>query len=122
MKTLSVSLFRLDEWVPGFSEILIAVNQSLRNINRGKMDFLPYSKTIESFEWFMEALLTPQGENRPPAVGHWQIRITHCHDLPDILLQGKSRNNEERGLLVFYCPDSPWQVQALQWPETHPEE
>lgn len=117
MKLLAISLFRLDEWIPQFSGILTSVNKALRNINRGHMDFLPYSSEIEPFEWYMEAQLTPQGPDRAPSVGHWQIRIRHDNGMPDIILQGKSRDNEERGLLAFHCTDTTWENLAALWPE-----
>ncbi|MCL4493755.1 MAG: hypothetical protein M1294_02970 [Firmicutes bacterium] len=121
MKVLGISLLRLDEWIPGISQTLIEVNQALRNINRGKMDFLPYSKPIGSLEWYMEALLTPQGSNLPPAVGHWQIRIAQSENMPDIVLQGKSRAQDERGRLLFHCEGTHWQTLASKWPDTEDE-
>ncbi len=118
MEVLNISLSRLDEWIPGLAETLIEVNRALRNINRGKMDFLPYCNSIDTLEWYMEARLTPQGSNLPPTVGHWQIHIVQDGNKPDIILQGKSRAQDERGLLLFHCEGTPWQDAASKWPES----
>ena len=118
MKVLSISLSRLDEWIPGLGRTLTEVNHALRNINRGKMDFLPYSNSIDTLEWYMEARLIPQGQNLPPAVGHWQIHILQGENKPDIILQGKSRREDERGLLVFHCEKTSWEDIASNWSDT----
>ncbi|WP_207654652.1 hypothetical protein [Sulfobacillus sp. hq2] len=110
--TYTTALSFLDQWYPGMGKTLIEVNAALRNINRGKMDFLPYTQPTENFTWYMEAVLTPQGENNPPAIGHWQLRLRATDDTFDIVLQGKSQEGNERGLIIFRAP-SPEREAAL---------
>ncbi len=108
MTRYAIPLSLLDLQYAGLTNILSAVNKALRNINRGKMDFLPYSVPVPPFAWYMEALLTPQGENRPPAIGHWQLRLVSSED-GEILLQGKSQGDEEQGTVIFHCSGSTWE-------------
>lgn len=119
MTTYPVALSYLETWYPGLPAILIPVNQALRNINRGKMDYLPYSQATPGFSWYMEALLTPQGESKPPAIGHWQLRLS-SPDGAEIVLQGKSQEREERGMVIFRCP-SPEREKALASANILPE-
>jgi hypothetical protein len=108
MTRYAIALSLLNDRYPDLTAILDPVNKALRNINRGKMDYLPYSTPVPPFKWYMEALLTPQGENRPPAIGHWQLRLVSDQD-GEILLQGKVQGEEEQGILIFHCPSSAWE-------------
>lgn len=94
--------------IPEFASLLPAINQALRNVNLGKMDYLPYFYEIAGYTVSMTAILTPEGENRPPAVGHWQLFITPANRPYQVVLSGKaSRVGGERGEVVFWCPDTP---------------
>jgi hypothetical protein len=99
-------LASLDQWFPGQTEWLSELNRALRNINFGKMDHLPYYEPLDDYRLAMRADLIPQGAAKPPAIGHWQIEVTR-QGLPfRLLLQGKSRGNDELGELVDNRPAS----------------
>lgn len=76
------------------------INDALRNINLGKMDYLPYESVIEGYQFFMRAELIPQGSTRPPAMGHWQIEIVPEHQIHRLFLQGKIKGTDHMAELV----------------------
>lgn len=85
---------------PGLEDQLEAINAALRNINLGKMDYLPYEAVIEGYEFYMRAELIPQGSTRPPAMGHWQIEVVPDNKPYRLFLQGKIRGTEPMAELV----------------------
>lgn len=85
---------------PGLKNRLESINAALRNINLGKMDYLPYEEIIEGYHLYMRAELVPQGSGRPPAMGHWQIEVVPDQKPYRLLLQGKIRGTEPMAELV----------------------
>ncbi len=104
--TRSIALKEVLPLFPGLENRLEPINDALRNINRGKMDYLPYEMVIEGYQLFMRAELIPQGSTRPPAMGHWQIEIVPAHESHRLLLQGKIRGTEHMAELVEWVQES----------------
>lgn len=88
---------------PAIALRLSEINRALRQINFGKMEWLPYDEVIEGYHLSMKAELTPQGKGRPPAVGHWHLEITRDDRTYFLLLQGKARGTVELAELVCPC-------------------
>lgn len=100
MKSQSILLSRAGDLFPGLADILAPINEALRRINMGQGEFLPYDHPVAGYQVHMRAELTPQGPNRPPQVGHWQLEIQR-DDAPHVLyLQGKAGADGELGELV----------------------
>ena len=96
----TILLSRAAELFPGLADMLSPINEALRRINMGRMEFLPYDHPVAGYRVHMRAELTPQGPNRPPQVGHWQLEIQR-DDAPHVLyLQGKAGADGELGELV----------------------
>jgi hypothetical protein len=95
------------ELFPELQELLPAVNQALRNINRGKMDFLPYYAPVAGYALSMRADLIPQGSGKPPAMGRWQIEVTKHDASYRLLLGGKADRDTELAELIFLCEHEP---------------
>lgn len=102
MKTSrSILLSQAGELFPAMAEMLAPINEALRRINMGRMEFLPYDHPVSGYQVHMRAELTPQGPDRPPQVGHWQLEIQR-DDAPYVLyLHGKTGAEGELGELVF---------------------
>lgn len=100
---LSRPLENLSRLFPGLESLLPRLNQSLRNINFGKMDHLPYYDAVPGYQFAMRAALEPQGGQRPPAVGHWQLEITKDESNFQLRLQGKSKGETEIAEILFLC-------------------
>lgn len=88
---------------PAMEPLLPGINQALRQINFGKMDWLPYDREVPGYHLHMRAALTPQGEGRPPAVGHWQLEVSREDRSYVLLLQGKASGQNELAVLVSPC-------------------
>ena len=101
MKTSQpILLSQAGELFPGMAELLAPINEALRRINMGRMEFLPYDHPVSGYQVHMRAELTPQGPDRPPQVGHWQLEIQR-DDSPHVLyLHGKTGADGELGELV----------------------
>lgn len=100
---LSVPLARVEALYPGLADRLAPINQALRSINFGHVDFLPFDTPAPGYHVHMRAELTPQGEGRPPQVGHWQIEISRDDSDHALYLQGKNGAAGELGEIVFRC-------------------
>ncbi len=100
MAARQVLIDELEPWFPGLVPWLAELNRSLRNINFGRMDHLPYYEPLTGYRLAMRADLVPQGSPRPPALGHWQIEITRDGAAYRLLLQGKACDEGELGELV----------------------
>ncbi len=98
--------------LPELNESLDLINQALRNINMGKMDHLPYYAAVPGIHVLMQAELSPQGDKRPPAVGHWQLLIAKDGAPYHVCLHGKVKGAAERAEVIFVCPDTPQEVQV----------
>ena len=92
---------------PDMAELLPEINKALRNINFGKMDFLPYETPIDGYQLAMRSEIVPQGPGKPPAMGHWQIEISRQGYPYLLMLQGKAGKGTEFAELVFPCGRSP---------------
>lgn len=92
---------------PEMQGLLPEINRALRQINFGKMEWLPYDKEISGYHLHMRAALSPQGEGRPPAVGHWQLEVSRDDRSYVLLLQGKVSGQSELGTLVSPCGPQP---------------
>lgn len=101
----TVILSQAGEFFPRMAHLLPSLNEALRNINFGKMDHLPFYDEVSGYQVAMRAPLLPQGTERPPAIGHWQVEISRDDKPWVLLLQGKSQSGEETGRLVFLCDD-----------------
>lgn len=92
---------------PDLAPLLPEINKALRNINFGRMDYLPYEQPVPGYELAMRSEIRPQGTGKPPAMGHWQIEVIR-HDHPyRLILQGKADKQLEMAELVFLCGPSP---------------
>ncbi len=95
-----VPLSQVATLFPAMADQLPAINEALRRINMGRMEFLPYENPITGYELHMRAKLTPQGEGRPPQVGHWQLEVAGPE--PCVLyLHGKVGEGGELGELAW---------------------
>lgn len=88
---------------PALSTLLPEINKALRNINFGRMDYLPYEEAIAGYALAMRSEIKPQGPGKPPAMGHWQIEISRADHPYYLLLQGKADKGTELVELVFPC-------------------
>ena len=100
---LAVGLARAAPLYPALADRLGPINEALRRINVGRMDFLPYDQEVPGYHVHMRAELTPQGPGRPPQIGHWQIEIARDGADHVLYLQGKSGAAGELGEIVFLC-------------------
>jgi hypothetical protein len=88
---------------PALGDRLPAINQALRHINYGQMDYLPYDEAVPAYHLYMRAELTAEGPGRPPRVGHWALEITRDDRDYILVLQGKQRAQAEWADLIFPC-------------------
>lgn len=88
---------------PDLADSLDAMNRALRNINFGKMDYLPYEEEIPGYHFAMRTDLIPQGAKKPPAMGHWQLEVTRDNALYSLYMQGKAKDGQELGEISFPC-------------------
>jgi hypothetical protein len=88
---------------PDLADRLPSINQALRNINLGKMDYLPYEESQPGYGLSMRTDLIPQGAGRPPAMGKWQLEVVREDTSYRLLLQGKAQEGEEWAEIVFPC-------------------
>jgi hypothetical protein len=89
---------------PLFSEMadtLPQINRALRNINLGKMDYLPYDQAVNGYHVDIRSELIPQGPGKPPAMGHWQLEVHHDAKPYYLVMQGKRDHDEEIGDIVW---------------------
>lgn len=91
------------ELFPDMAEQLPHINKALRNINFGKMDYLPYDQPIDGYQLAMRAEIVPQGPSKPPSMGHWQIEVSRNEKTYRLLLQGKADKGQELAEIVFLC-------------------
>lgn len=104
----TVNIDQLSRLIADFSPHQISeINSALRNVNLGKMDYLPYEAEVPGYTLSMSAILTPEGTKRAPAVGHWELHITPDLRPFEIILRGKSNQGQERADIGFWCPNSP---------------
>lgn len=94
-------LSQVARWFPAMAEQLPAINEALRRINMGRMEFLPYESPLAGYELHMRAKLTPQGADRPPQVGHWQLEVTGPAAPCVLYLHGKVGEGGELGELAW---------------------
>ena len=88
---------------PALGDRLPEINQALRHINYGQMDYLPYDQSVPGYHLFMRAELTADGPGRPPRIGHWALEITRDDQDYILVLQGKERAHTEWADLIFPC-------------------
>jgi hypothetical protein len=100
---LTVPLARAAALYPALADRLAPINQALRSINVGRVDYLPFDAPAAGYHVHMRAELTPQGAGRPPQVGHWQIEISRDDSDHALYLQGKHGAAGELGEIVFRC-------------------
>lgn len=84
---------------PGWEDGLLALNEALRNLLRGKIDHLPYYAPVPGYELALRALLEPLGQGRPPAIGTWHLELIRFEPVQHLYLQGKKAGDEELGRL-----------------------
>lgn len=84
---------------PGWEDSLLSLNEALRNLLRGKIDHLPYYTAVPGYELALRALLEPQGQGRPPAIGTWHLELVRLEPVQHLYLQGKKAGAEELGRL-----------------------
>lgn len=82
---------------------ILEYNDALRNINRGKADFVPYYEEIPGYALVMTAELRPRGTGKPPAVGLWQLAIRKREAPYELLLQGMVLKGIAYGTLALFC-------------------
>ncbi len=92
---------------PLLANRLSEINQALRNINFGKMDFLPYEEEVTGYRLTMRSDLIPQGVGKPPAMGKWQLQVERLDADYVLILQGKAKAGQELADVSFPCGDSP---------------
>ncbi len=98
-----IPLDACSELFPELAQELPGINQALRNINFGKMDFLPYENAVPGYQLAMRADLRPQGDGKPPAMGHWQIEVIRDDAPYRLYLQGKAKAGQELAEIVVMC-------------------
>ncbi|WP_207711504.1 hypothetical protein [Sulfobacillus harzensis] len=98
---------------PHFGQRLAAINQALRHINLGKMDFLPYEEEVPGYQLTMRSVLIPQGVGRPPGMGKWQIEVIREGVEYQLILQGKVKAGQELGEVAFPCGDGAERARVL---------
>jgi hypothetical protein len=103
----SVPIESCQDLFPDLAQLLPEINKALRNINFGKMDYLPYETRCPGYQLTMRSEIVPQGPGKPPSMGHWQIEVSR-QDYPyHLILQGKANTGTELGEIVFPCGASP---------------
>lgn len=102
-----VALDDCTELFPALAERLSGINQALRNINFGKMDFLPYEEAVSGYRLTMRSELIPQGVGKPPGMGKWQLEVVRDDTDYVLILQGKAKAGQELAEISFPCGDSP---------------
>lgn len=91
---------------PGIAKQLHDINRALRNINFGKMDYLPYDESIPGYVLSMRTELIPQGSGKPPQMGHWQLEVTREDASGILVMKGKAQKDQELAEIVYPCgPD-----------------
>ncbi len=103
----SVPVGACDRLFPELVQLLPEINKALRNINFGRMDYLPYDEPIAGYELAMRSELKPQGPGKPPSMGHWQLEVIRQDHPYRLILQGKADQGTELAELVFLCGPSP---------------
>lgn len=88
---------------PALSSRLHEINRALRNINFGKMDYLPYEEAVPGYDLSMRTDLIPQGAGKPPSMGHWQLEVSRQDAECILVLQGKAQNDQELAEIVYPC-------------------
>lgn len=99
---------------PALANQLPAINQALRNINLGKMDYLPYDHATPGYELAMRSDMIPQGPGKPPSMGHWQIEVSREDTSYRLLLQGKAQQGQELAEILFLCESNEESLRLLR--------
>ncbi len=105
-KRFQVPLSAAARWFENRLDFLAGINEALRNINRGKNDHLPYYESIPGYSLVMTSELKPRGDNKPPAVGKWQLTVRREDQNIELALQGLVRDGQSFGDLVLRCEDT----------------
>lgn len=100
-----VNLADCNAFFPELASVLPEINRALRNINLGKMDYLPYDQAVDGYHLGIHSELIPQGPGKPPAMGHWQLEVHHDVKPYYLVLQGKRDHEDELGEIVWRVSD-----------------